>query len=94
MGADLAWEKASLGRKTTWIGATLEVKLVRGQLAWASGMFSYLRSFNSCLWAALAANATEVRQRQPKHLIFVLRVVHALRWIAAALDGGVTRVRA
>eukprot|EP00971_Amphidinium_carterae_P013730 270433-Amphidinium_carterae.1 len=73
---------------------TKELQRLAGQLAWASGMFPYLRSFNSCLWAALAANAVDESQRHPKHLVFVMRVAHALQWIAAALHGSVTRVRA
>eukprot|EP00971_Amphidinium_carterae_P348125 6490334-Amphidinium_carterae.1 len=72
---------------------TKDLQRLAGQLAWASGLFPFLRSFNGCLWSALAANAVDESKRHPKHLVFVLRVAHALRWIAAALHGGVTRVR-
>ena len=43
---------------------TVSLKLVRtvaGQLSWISGLFTWIKSFNACLWKALTAHVEESR---------------------------------
>ena len=79
------------------------VQRVAGQLSWASGMFPWLRGFNSCVWAALTSHKAEQlavsgastkarwsRKKRPTQLFFILRISQALRWIRLLLTGVIT----
>jgi hypothetical protein len=71
------------------------IQRVAGQLSWASGMFTWIRGFNACLWAALTAHAAEQSKlatkwslkKRPTQLFFVLRVQQAIAWIRKLLAG-------
>ena len=71
------------------------VQKVAGQLSWASGLFPWIRSFNTLLWGALSAHAAEAHaakwsnKKRPTQLFFVVRVAQALEWVAALLAGAV-----
>ena len=72
---------------------TVSLKLVRtvaGQLSWISGLFTWIKSFNACLWKALTAHVEESRnasmssikrrQKRPTHFFFTVRISQAVRW--------------
>ena len=74
------------------------VQKVAGLLSWASGLFPWIRGFNACLWAALAAHAREQAtgtacasrisaKKRPTHLFFALRIKPAISWIRMLLTG-------
>jgi hypothetical protein len=71
------------------------VQRVAGQLSWASGMFNWIRGFNSCLWAAITAHTAEAgryenkfsTKKRPVQLFFVLRIAQAIAWIRMLLAG-------
>ena len=79
---------------------TVNLKLVRtvaGQLSWISGLFTWIKSFNSCLWRALTAHVEESRkavvssnrrrQKRPTDLFFTVRISQAVRWTRMLLHG-------
>ena len=74
----------------------VDIKLVQrlaGQLSWAAGLFRWIRSFNTALWAAISAHTSEVYfqkfsdKKRPSQLFFVMRIAQALRWIQMLLGG-------
>eukprot|EP00971_Amphidinium_carterae_P272637 5411018-Amphidinium_carterae.1 len=68
------------------------VKTLAGQLAWASGMFTWLKSFNKRLWGALLEHEQCPSRPKASHLMFVVRIKTALDWVHAALNGQITYV--
>ena len=80
--------------------ATVNLKLVRtvaGQLSWVSGLFTWIKSFNACIWRALTAHVEECRtatasssrrrRKRPTDLFFTLRIHQAVRWTHMLLHG-------
>ena len=74
------------------------VKTLAGQLSWASGLFPWIRSFNTMLWGAIAAHTAEQARtkwsakKRPMQLFFVVRITRALDWIAALFAGAIRGV--
>ena len=71
-----------------------KVQKIAGQLSWASGIFPWIRGFNSCLWAAIASHTREhafaakfSSKKRPMQLFFALRVQQAIAWIRMLLAG-------
>jgi hypothetical protein len=71
-----------------------QVLRLAGQLSWVSGIFKWIRGFNTSLWGAIAAHVAEhssntkrSAKKRPLHLFFVLRVHQALSWIRLLLAG-------
>jgi hypothetical protein len=67
------------------------VQKLAGQLSWASGLFPWIKGFNSALWAALTAHISEQEKyslkKRPTQLFFVLRIAQAIAWIRMLLAG-------
>jgi len=67
------------------------VQKVAGQLSWASGLFPWIKGFNSCLWSAITAHAAEQNKfsmkKRPTQLFFILRIAQAVAWIRMLLAG-------
>jgi hypothetical protein len=67
------------------------VQKVAGQLSWASGLFPWIKGFNSALWAALTAHASEKEKyslkKRPTQLFFILRISQAIAWVRMLLAG-------
>eukprot|EP00971_Amphidinium_carterae_P057701 1141408-Amphidinium_carterae.1 len=55
-------------------------------------MFTWLKSFNKRLWGALLDHDGCPSRPRAGHLLFVVRIMIALDWIHAALDGQLTFV--
>jgi hypothetical protein len=64
------------------------VRIVAGQLSWASGIFCWIKSFNACLWRALTAHVEELEgvvpkasraRKRPTDLMFTVRIEQAIR---------------
>ena len=66
---------------------------VAGQLSWASGLFPWIRSFNTMLWGAITAHTTESyslrfsEKKRPTQLLFLVRIDQAITWIWFLLAG-------
>ncbi|CAK0883204.1 unnamed protein product, partial [Prorocentrum cordatum] len=81
--------------RSTGVVHVKEVRKIAGQLSWASGLLPWLRGFNACLWAALAAhdqeqNAQALRfsaKKRPGQLFFLLRIQQAITWIRLLFAG-------
>jgi hypothetical protein len=71
------------------------VSRVAGQISWASGLFPWIRSFNTLLWGALTAHTAEQfakkfsDKKRPSQMFFVVRIAQALKWIWTLLSGAV-----
>lgn len=59
-----------------------------------SGLFPWVRRFNACLCAAIAAHTAHIgagqefsAKKRPARLFFILRVSQALAWIRMLLHG-------
>ena len=71
------------------------VRTLAGQLSWASGLFPWIRAFNSMLWGALQAHSVEIHsdkwsaKKRPTQLFFLVRISQALEWIAALFAGAI-----
>jgi hypothetical protein len=67
------------------------VQRVAGQLSWASGLFPWIKGFNSLLWSAITAHAAEQEKytvkKRPTQLFFILRIAQAISWIRMLLAG-------
>ena len=74
------------------------VQKLAGQLSWASGLFPWIKGFNSALWAAITAHTSEQEKyslkqekyslkKRPTQLFFVLRIAQAIAWIRMLLAG-------
>ena len=68
------------------------VRTIAGQLSWASGIFPWIKSFNSSLWGALTAHMVDGGPRcslkkRPTHLFFALRIEQAIAWLRMLLYG-------
>ena len=80
-------------RKAKGLVCSKRVRTLAGQLSWASGLFPWIRAFNSLLWGALQAHLSEESsakwsaRKRPTQLFFVVRIAQALDWIAALLAG-------
>ena len=72
---------------------TKQVLRLAGQLAWAGGIFPWVRGFNACLWAAITdhlaqGSAPKVSaKKRPTHLMFVKRIGQAVAWTRLLLAG-------
>jgi len=76
-----------------------DVLKVAGQLAWAGGIFPWIRGFNACLWAAItdhvastsASSSTKKHKvsmkKRPTHLMFVKRISQSIAWTRLLLSG-------
>ena len=76
-----------------------DVLKVAGQLAWAGGIFPWIRGFNACLWAAItdhvastSASSSAKKQKvsmkkRPTHLMFVKRISQSIAWTRLLLSG-------
>ena len=72
-----------------------QVQKVAGMLSWISGIFKYVKPFNACLWGAITAHALKVAdkaprtsiKKRPSHLIFVLQIKQAIRWVHKLVTG-------
>ena len=75
-----------------------KVLRVAGQLAWAGGLFPWIRGFNACLWAAITDHersqpnvhklSTKVSfKKRPTHLMFVKRISQAVSWTRLLMAG-------
>jgi hypothetical protein len=72
------------------------VKTIAGQLSWASGIITWVKPFNGCLWRAITAHVQEMaethtratkRKKRPTDLFFTLRIAQAIAWILKLLRG-------
>ena len=60
-----------------------QVQRLAGQLSWASGLFPWLKCFNTMLWGAITAHVTEQyfqkwpKKKRPGPLFFVVRIRQA-----------------
>eukprot|EP00971_Amphidinium_carterae_P057440 1135677-Amphidinium_carterae.1 len=72
-----------------------DVRRLAGQLAWASSVCEWVKSFNRFLWGAISDHLVEMsasapsssKRARPPHLIFVCRFHRALCWVSWALTG-------
>eukprot|EP00971_Amphidinium_carterae_P254769 5057353-Amphidinium_carterae.1 len=67
-------------RNSTGMVAASKVKTLAGQLSWASGMFTWLKSFKKRLWGALLDHDRCPSRPRANHLLFILRIKTALDW--------------
>eukprot|EP00971_Amphidinium_carterae_P243029 4825796-Amphidinium_carterae.3 len=95
--ADFSWAKGSFGRQCTWIGASFTVHLVDGlpgvTLKLAEGKFKEMVGTIEELLQlqgiirTVYDNEVKRASTKPKHLMFLVRIQHALVWISAVLRG-------
>ena len=68
-------------------------KRLVGQLSWASGLFPWLKCFNTMLWGAITAHVTEQyyqkwsKKKRPGQLFFVVRIWQPLAWVTLLVSG-------
>ena len=75
--------------------AIADVQRAAGLLSWMSGIFRYIKPFNTCLWGAITEHARSLENRpaaqtakkRPTHLIFVLQIAQAVRWVHTLVTG-------